>query len=544
MKVGLVFVFAVKGFIASAADNSSFETVAGYSPATQVTDQCAIDLDQQIIEEQLSERTQDGFDRAFLIYKHGGHSKSYAKVELYKPLSTAIQKNTRILGKNAAGYEVAGLAYDDYDAEETTIRVEYQRSDVQAKYVECQVGALPSLNQNLDGCFADDGTIDIGDDKYAYKYNPLVDNNNGRTIQGFSTKADKEMRHNDPDVCSGCPYTDHGYFYEYYGNSDYGDQWITAAFGSEKTRFQNGDADFSLYGFEGREQAIKRAMVYMNVFMFAIREFEDSLDHCERECTINCSEFSVHAWDKGVCLYTGSIEGQTGQPKGVLHHQKADHYCGLFKTCGPEGNRSSGKSAVNYKIFDYFVRGKFELQSGNCYAARQTVKELITHMYIPLIQATQIHAYNFGEERVSEKEKAGGATIAGAVLPRIYAADRDAAATIYQNMKVGATTTNWRAVKQAFEKVYGTIGISCKDVGGLWDGATKDYHQGMHPCVATDTVTVVAKQSGEGPDKLAIILGVTFGTLFAMTAVILIHMTSREKAGQPVFTAEDTNPVS
>ena len=58
--------------------------------------------------------------------------------------------------------------------------------------------------------------------------------------------------------CPGCPYTDFKYFNDYYGTPDYAHQWVEAAFAGESTEFSRGNADFSKYGFDGREQAIKK----------------------------------------------------------------------------------------------------------------------------------------------------------------------------------------------------------------------------------------------------------------------------------------------
>ena len=60
--------------------------------------------------------------------------------------------------------------------------------------------------------------------------------------------------------CPGCPYKDFKYFYDYYGTPDYAHQWIEAAFDGESTNFRNGNADFSRYGFEGRQQVIQKGL--------------------------------------------------------------------------------------------------------------------------------------------------------------------------------------------------------------------------------------------------------------------------------------------
>ena len=107
--------------------------------------------------------------------------------------------------------------------------------------------------------------------------------------------------------CPGCPYPDFKYFNDYYGTPDYAHQWVEAAFAGESTKFSRGNADFSKFGFDGREQAIKKGTAYMNIFMYVIREFEDALDDCKRGI-LEDNYNSVHAWDEGVCFYTGSIE--------------------------------------------------------------------------------------------------------------------------------------------------------------------------------------------------------------------------------------------
>ena len=91
-----------------------------------------------------------------------------------------------------------------------------------------------------------------------------------------------------------------------------------------------------------------------------------------------------------------------------------------------------------------------------------------------------------------EKEKAEGTVFAVAVLLRVHAANPEAAKTIYNNLRVGAPSTDFKAVKAAFESVYEEMGISCADIGGLWSEASKDYYPGMEPCRA-----VVSSKSTE-----------------------------------------------
>eukprot|EP00581_Thalassiosira_minuscula_P007471 CAMPEP_0183710558 /NCGR_PEP_ID=MMETSP0737-20130205/6262_1 /TAXON_ID=385413 /ORGANISM="Thalassiosira miniscula, Strain CCMP1093" /LENGTH=547 /DNA_ID=CAMNT_0025938857 /DNA_START=120 /DNA_END=1763 /DNA_ORIENTATION=+ len=511
----------------------SWDKVAGYLPGSQVTDHCAIDLDQKVIEEQLNLKTPESFENARKIYNHGGYSKSYASITLDTGLEGAIEKGDQILGKSADGTEVSGKAYTDYPKGSETIKVQYSTTDLQASYVECQVGAL--LETNTKGCFIDQGELTIGGKPYTYLYDVAKENKNGRTISGFSEQAKDKMH----TGCTGCPYTDFMYYYNYYGTDDYAHQWVEAAFDGGRTSFSNGNADFSKYGFDGKVEVIKKGTAYMNVFMYVIRELEDALDDCQRGC-INCNDDPVHAWDEGVCFYTGSIEGVDGlTDDGKLLHQLADKRCNNFKTCGAEGSDLDGTAKLNYDLMSLFSVGNFQLQTGNCPAARETTKHIINKMYVPLVQGTLRYAYKVDKLNGPEKEQAEGAVFAAAVLPRVHAASPSAAETIYENMKVGASSTDFKAVKRAFESVYSKMGITCSDVGGLWNDAADGYYEGMEPCMQTIS-TMNAAGETKTNNTLAIALGCTFGALFAIAAAMVLYMRSREKQGAPVFKGPDT----
>jgi len=73
-----------------------------------------------------------------------------------------------------------------------------------------------------------------------------VENINGRNIQGFSTN---DLKHR---ASADSPYfEDFQTFTDYYGRTDYADEWITAAFEGRPTSMQNG-ADFSNADFAAR----------------------------------------------------------------------------------------------------------------------------------------------------------------------------------------------------------------------------------------------------------------------------------------------------
>jgi len=227
------------------------------------------------------------------------------------------------------------------------------------------------------------------------------------------------------------------------------------------------------------------------------------------------------------------MEGTDGYGDGKLLYGLADKRCANFATCGTRSDSTTGTSKVNYDLFDLFALGQHQLLVGNCPAARITKEKIVDIMYVPLIQGTIRYAYKVDKLQGAEKEKAEGAVFAAAVLPRIYAANPKAAENIYDSMKVGATSTNYHAVKSAFESTYRNLGITCKQVGGLWNDATGSYYEGASPCKDAST------KSNKG--TAGIIVGSVFAGIAAVAVFVVLFMRRREIKGQPVFQAKQVD---
>jgi hypothetical protein len=157
----------------------------------------------------LTSGTTQSFESAMAVYTKGAFSKPVATVTLTTALTSAVPAGTLITGLSADGTEIVGKAFDNYSSGANVIRIQYKTDDIQAKYVGCQVGANPK--PNIVGCFAGNGTLSIpSEGSVSYKYDPLIDNGNERTIQGFSTKAEEKMYR-----CKSCPYKTYEKFYDY-----------------------------------------------------------------------------------------------------------------------------------------------------------------------------------------------------------------------------------------------------------------------------------------------------------------------------------------
>jgi len=228
----------------------------------------------------------------------------------------------------------------------------------------------------------------------------------------------------------------------------------------------------------------------MNVWMYAVREFEDAIDDCT-SCTSNCNLHStnydsVHAWDEGVAFYAGVREGTAhgGNSGGVMVYRLAEKRCANFGTCGAAGDATSGISMVNSELFKagtgLFPHGRDLLQQGECSKVRPVVDQIVSLMTVPLVQGTLRYAYKVGHvpaQRIA-KNAAEGSTFAAALLPMVHYCHAASATTVENNMKFGltfdsnganptGTLPSFPAVKGALEAVYPCLGITCDMVGSL-----------------------------------------------------------------------------
>lgn len=222
--------------------------------------------------------------------------------------------------------------------------------------------------------------------------------------------------------------------------------------------------------------------MYLNFYMYVIRELYDAIGDCELKCA-SCNDDSVHAWDEAVAYYTGSLEGQLGKDESSkLLHELADKRCQNFKTCGASGDMKEGQSMVNYEIFKLFKEGNEELSKGNCGAVEPVVEKIIALMSVPMIQGAQRYAWRVANEDTDlEKKNAEGLIFTMAILPRVSACDAKAADILLEQMQVKTEyDTDFPLVKSTFESVYKCMKVTCAHIGGLLN--SDDYHPDAMPC--------------------------------------------------------------
>jgi hypothetical protein len=542
----------------------SYTQILSYPTGSQVTDHANIDLDQAALETELGSLP-SGYVGAQNIYTTGAHSKPTAICTLVSPstLGQEVARRASVTFTSNNGDSTAGSAYSAYAATATSIRFTYPVSEsrVQPASTACYVGALDASAQSTLGCIAVPGgsgatattnVFTIG----STTYQATCTNRGMRTLQGFSTKAQGVMhdcpRNADLPYENGCPYTSYLPYYNYYGDYSYADTIVTAALtGTAITGFTNGGMDMTNVADAARKELIKKGTAYMNTWMYVIREFEDAIDDCTAgDLTSNAlSSGPVHAWDEGVAFYVGSLltpddmlagNLPTLSSRGKLAYTLANKRCSNFVTCGPNGDSRLGEAKVNIELFDLFRTGQYQLLSGQCAAVVPIKNQIVQRMTVPLIQGTLRYAYKMAALSGSDKEKGEGAIFAAAVLPQLHACDPAAATAVYDNMNINHNLGNnvdFTAVKNAFEQCYPQMGVTCSDVGGLWNSATSAYYADAgfdaSPCVDANSL----------PAGTAAAIAVAVG-VFALCALCVLYMTCKERAGKPLFTELKKNGVA
>ena len=121
-----------------------YDRYAGYEPTTSITDYAAIDLDQEILNEETGLRI---LENAWQVYEYGGHSGSYAELKIS---NTTVAGNypigTIVRGKNSFSDITNGTLLEPAvwakGASFPTIKVLYDVLPLQSEYSDCTVGGL------------------------------------------------------------------------------------------------------------------------------------------------------------------------------------------------------------------------------------------------------------------------------------------------------------------------------------------------------------------------------------------------------------------
>lgn len=236
---------------------------------------------------------------------------------------------------------------------------------------------------------------------------------------------------------------------------------------------------------------------YVNIFQY----LEQAVHLAEEGCVQQLDECqdAVAAWDNAVAFWAGSLEGSDGNNDGIpgsggtygrSFYALADKRCDDFRTCSATGNTANRgtPASANVKLLQLFAKGSRAIYSGDVEHAKATVKELENASKVPLIQGTLRYAYRLNKGNSDKDKEAGeGAAFGGGALPHLWKCDTKAHKTAFQQIQVGKNSkvaqgkSKFKKLKLAFQCNYKCMGITCEEIGSLYDGIEFDQEGGEFP---------------------------------------------------------------
>merc|ERR1712080_262632 len=259
----------------------------------------------------------------------------------------------------------------------------------------------------------------------------------------------------------------------YYGLPDYADEFVRHALHSGNSNRSQIPFDFSNKDSIYRVECAQKGSAYWAVWMYVIREMEDAVQDCTSDC-LDCNDAPVHAWDEAWAFYAGSLEGAKGDSNGRLLYRLAEKRCQNFGTCADNG------ASVNKEILSLFNTGKAALSEGRCGDVRPLLMKIVNLMTVPLIQGTLRYAFKTDGGQGGPKEQAEGVAFLGAFLPRLNNCSTEDADTVKSLMWIDGTMNkgSFTVVKDALERNYACLGVTCSQVGALTESNEEPCSEG------------------------------------------------------------------
>jgi hypothetical protein len=258
----------------------------------------------------------------------------------------------------------------------------------------------------------------------------------------------------------------------------------------------------------------------LSFFPYVLRELEVAVHECRKVCKgDSCQDAAIRLADSAFAFYAGSLEDGAGT--GQLLYRVAEQECKEFRTCGENGDSTRGVSKVNHVLLEYFTGFQNNITSDDCWDAHAKMNLIFRQMKVPLVQGTIRYAYKNALKQNSPEDSAVGAAFGAALAPLVAGCSFNDAEIIDNSMELTSRGTDFALVKSSLEKHYECLGITCKDIGGLWDAKSHSYFEGAEPCHFDD---VIEEKSHRG-EFLGLVIGVPLvGVLLAISLIRLLRL--------------------
>jgi len=236
-------------------------------------------------------------------------------------------------------------------------------------------------------------------------------------------------------------------------------------------------------------QLMEKAIQTVKMGCFSYRGYNDGGDRCQD---------AVDLWDNAAAVQDGP---------NYLGTKRCQNYI----TCGwtfanKDATGEANIAIANQKVLNLFQIGQNAIRTGDIVGAKGIIKLIQSAQLVSYIQgvgryAQKISASETPNVEGENKEYAEGMAFSTGMLPQLYQCDRSAAKTVDKTFQLkkgnsfSGTIENFLGV---LRKNYQCLGITCEDVGGLWNSKkddpepkTPEYYPGAQPCV-TEYGTYVA----------------------------------------------------
>jgi len=262
----------------------------------------------------------------------------------------------------------------------------------------------------------------------------------------------------------------------------------------------------------GIEESAKKATSYVYQFIEAVQLMAKAIQLTKGGCnpqfdTLNnlpVCEDAIELWDAAAATFTGSLEGEEGALPGLSNDPNPDNRaygkslytlaekrCRNFMTCGPKNGDGVGPSispdryataSINSKIMQFFAAGSHAAYSGDSRRMEYFKRKISAKMMVPWVQGTLRYTHRMSDSRSTQcrasqthKEIGEASTFALGALPKLWACSVAAANAVEPLVRTGnsfgvGNEISFIVVKNAFECNYRCLGITCEEVGELFDG--------------------------------------------------------------------------
>jgi len=304
----------------------------------------------------------------------------------------------------------------------------------------------------------------------------------------------------------------------YYDDENYYNTWVTSALKGEKFKSglstQKWDQDIGTC--VARVEAAQKGTAYLSGTLEVFQYFEQTIQLMKGSCRDTIEPFcttALESWNNGAAYFVGSLEGANGlngikdsatglSTYGYQIYANGGKQCDAYNTCGPTNESTTlppspteSPSAtdmpeiidnkgipakLNIYIIELFSKGATAVQFGDIATVQQTIKEIESQITVGYIQGTLKYGYQLAklaEGADFAKMLGEGVSLAAASIPQLWKCSKKAADFVQKEYKYKNAYKTWEfpddKIRLAFECNYECLGISCADIGSLYDGNTE-----------------------------------------------------------------------